>query len=254
MYNLNGSIPYEVTIPQNKSFMIYFENDDVTDFTLPNDEKLRIVLTQDLYYKQSFELIVDANSTATQNKKLEIYVKYLYGDSESAVMSQLLETIDLPVYYNTSTQLLNIAANSTRFNFNIDLNKLMTLEVGNKLFVPIEANGGLVSNTIKKGDTLLLTDFVIGTVSTLDFSDQYKVDSVGLTNSYVYLDVSTNKSIVNYGASQSLPLILNNSNSYLLSDYPYFRLNKGAKYRITRVLSSNFTSISERYFVEKKEL
>jgi hypothetical protein len=251
LYNMNGAIPYILTPPTNKSFLIYFINDDITQLTLPNDEKLRIVINQDLFYKQSVEIIVDANTTATQNKKLEVYVQYLYGESETPVLSQLLEIIDLPIYYNTSTQLLNSAANSTKFNFQIDLSNLMSLEVGGQLFVPLQGDGKLISNSVKKGDILYLNDFVVGTFSTLNFSGQYKIDSVGPTNSYIYLDASSNNGLISYGLSQSLPLYFNSPTNYILSNYPYFNFNKGFRYKITRIDPSDFSSISERYYVEK---
>jgi hypothetical protein len=251
MYSVNGSIPYLVTPPTNKSFLIYFINDDLLPLVLPNEEKLRIIITQDLSHKQSIEFVIDANTTATQNKKLEIYVQYLYAESESPVLSQLIETIDLPIYYNTSTQLLNSSAISTKFNFQIDLNKLMSLEVGGQLFVPLVGNGNLISNSVKKGDILYLNDFLVGTFSTLNFSSQYKVDSVGITNSYIYLDASSNNSLINYGLSQSLPVYFNDPTSYKLSNYPYFSLNKGFRYKVTRIDPSGFSSISDRYYVEK---
>ena len=254
LFNINGAIPYDVKIPTNKSFLIYIENDDLEDFTLPNNDKLTIVLDKDLSYKQSFDLIVDANSTAIQNKKLEVFIKYKYGESQNPVETQILETIDLPIYYNTATQLPNSAVTSDRFNFQIDVTKDIVLNTGGILNIPIDSNVSLVKNALKKGDTLVMSDFTVGTASVTDLSGQYKIDSVGATNSYIYLDVNSNDTIINYGASQSLPLTLNSSDNYLMSNIPYFKFNKGIKYRITRISSSNFSEVSQRYFVEKIEL
>jgi hypothetical protein len=251
MYNINGAIPYNVTVPTNKSFLIYVENNDFEKISLPNNDKLTIVLDKDLSYKQSFDIIVDANTTATENKKLEVFIKYKYGESQNPVETQILETIDLPVYYNTSTLLPNSAVTSDRFNFQIDLTKDISLETGGILNVPIDSNASLVKNSLKKGDTLVMSDFSVGTVSVTDLSGQYKIDSVGVTNSYIYLDVNSNDTIINYGASQSLPLTFNGPVNYLLSNIPYFKFNKGVKYRITRISSSNFSEVSQRYFVEK---
>ena len=254
LYNINGAIPYNVTIPTNKSFLIYVENNDLQKISLPNNDKLTIVLDKDLSYKQSFDIIVDANTTATENKKLEVFIKYKYGESQNPVETQILETIDLPVYYNTSTQLPNSAVTSDRFNFQIDITKDISLDTGGILNVPIDSNVSLVKNSLKKGDTLVMSDFSVGTVSVTDLSGQYKIDRVGATNSYIYLDVNSNETIVNYGASQSLPLTFNGPVNYLLSNIPYFKFNKGVKYRITRISSSNFSEVSQRYFVEKMPL
>jgi len=211
-------------------------------------------LDKDLDHKQSFDVIIDSNSTATQNKQLEIYVKYTYGVGSAPIESKLLETIDFPIYYNTNTQLPNSASTYNKFNFNIDLNKDIILNTGGLLYVPIDSNLPLIKNHFKVGDILVLDNLNIGTSSQSDFSGQYKINTVGATNSYIFLDINSNVDLVNYGASSSLPLTINDSNNYLLSNYPYFKYNKGYKYRITRVNPSDFSELSERYLVEKTEL
>jgi hypothetical protein len=254
MYNVSGAVVYNVSVPKNKSFMIYIQNDDLNSFIIPNNEKLTILLDKDLDHKQSFDIIVDSNSTATQNKQLEVYVKYTYGVGSAPIESKLLETIDFPIYYNTNTQLPNSASTYNKFNFNIDLNKDIILNTGGLLYVPIDSNLPLIKNHFKVGDTLVLDNLNIGTSSQSDFSGQYKINTVGTTNSYIFLDINSNVDLVNYGASSSLPLTINDLNNYLLSNYPYFKYNKGYKYRITRIDPSDFSELSERYLVEKTEL
>jgi hypothetical protein len=254
MYNVNGAIPYEVSVPNNKSFLLYVQNDDINEITLPNNDKLTIVLDKDLAYKQYFDIIVDANSTATQNKQLEVFVRYQYADSQNPVVSKLMETIDLPVYQNTYTRLANSAATRDKFEFRINLNESLVLDTNGIVNIPIDSDYYLVNNSIKKGDTLVLSDFTVGTVSTIDLSGQYRVDRIGATNSYIYLDINSNKTFVNYGASQSLPFRFNSPSNYLLSSYPSFKLNKGYKFRITRILASNLSELSKRYYVERTEM
>jgi hypothetical protein len=159
--------------------------------------------------------------------------------------------LDLPIYYNSVKSTANSASRWSDIKFNIDLNSPFRLNTGGILEVPVQSNGGLVYNSFSKGDTLQLKDFTIGTSSQIDFSGQYTVSSVGLTNSYVYLDVSSKSTLINYGASASLPLVFNNSSSYLLSNMPHFKLNKGVKYKITRV-SDTDTAISDRYLIESE--
>jgi hypothetical protein len=145
-------------------------------------------------------------------------------------------------------------------NFDIDLDRTIQLNTGGILEVPLKENGSLVYNSFKIGDTIQLKDFSIGTFSQTDFSGQYKVDSVGLTNSYLYLDVNNNQSLINYGASSSnitsggLPLPFNSSSAYLLSNKPYLNLNKGMKWRITRVDESDINGLEDRYLIEKMDL
>jgi hypothetical protein len=253
MYNTSGAIPYIVSVPKNKNFLIYIENNDTTAYTLPNSDVLSIVLDQDLGYKQSCDIIIEATSTATQNKQLEVYIKYKLGsDTATPVETKLLETIDLPIYYNTVTQLPNSAKSWNQINFSIDLDKPLQLNTGGILEVPISGSSYLIQNSFKSGDTFKVIDFTVGTTSQIDFSGQYKVDSVGLTNSYVYFNVNNNPTLINYGVSYSLPYTFNATASYELSNVPYLKLNKGIKYKITRIAESMSTGVEERYLIEKE--
>ena len=94
--------------------------------------------------------------------------------------------------------------------------------------------------------------FRVVTTSQFNFIGQYPFDSVGLTNSYLYLNVSNNVDLVNYGSSASLPLVFNNNTNYILSNNPYLKLNKGIKYKITRISESDNTTIEDRYLIEKE--
>jgi hypothetical protein len=252
MYSLNGSIPYVVSVPENKNFLVYIENNDTTNFILPNNDNLSVIIDEDLYFKQSCDILIDAVSNATQNKQLDIYINYKYGSiTSSPVKTKLIGTIDLPIYYNTTTQLQNTAKSWNKVNFDIDLSQPLQLNTGGILEVPIRENGSLVYNSFKNGDTYKISDFLIGTFSQINFSGQYIINSVGLTNSYVYFNVSNNISLINYGASSSLPLQFN-SNNYLLSNRPYLELNKGLKYKITRISESDSSSVEDRYLIEKE--
>lgn len=251
MYNQNGVIPFDVTIPVNKSFLVNVINDDTTDFNLPNNEVLTLVLDKDLYFKQTCEIVINSNDLATQNKRLDIYINYKYGSETSLpVVSKLTRTLDLPIYLNTKTSLPNSSYTWNKVSFDIDMTKDLRLNTGGILEVPISSNGVLVNNSFKSGDTLLINDFNVGTISNTNFSGQYKIDSVGSTNSYVYFDVSNNDSLISYGASSSLPLTFNSSSQSLLSNIPYLDINKGVRVRITRVNESATSPIEERYLVE----
>lgn len=263
LYNPQGAIPYSVTVPTNKSFLVNVYNDDVVNLTLPNEDKLVILIDRDLDYKQSMEITIDALSTATENKQLEIYINYRNGDVTNVpVETKMLETIDLPIYYNTVTQLQNSAKTWNRFSFDVDLDKRLQLNTGGILEMPISGHPSLVSNSFKVGDTLVLSDFTIGTVSQIDFSGQYRIDSLDTANSYIYLDVNNNPTLINYGSTTSnitgggLPLPFNATYSYdyLLTNKPYLDLNKGLKIKITRISESLFSTLEERYLIEKKPL
>lgn len=253
LYNASGILPYSVSVPENKNFLVYVENNDTTKLTLSNADKLTIVLDRDLYYRQSCDVVVDALPNATENKQLEVYIMYKYGNSTSVpIETRLLPTIDLPVYYNSTTQQANSAKNWNSQSFDLNLMNNLQLNTGSILEVPIDGDSNLIKNSFNVGDTLQLKNFTIGTNSQIDFSGQYTINSVGATNSYIYLDVSSNLTLVNYGASASLPLVFNSSSNYLLSNKPSLGLNKGIKYKITRIDPSDLSTLESRYLIERE--
>jgi len=254
LYNTNGAIPTFVTVPTNKNFLINIQNDDVNAFTLPNNDKLTIILDRDLHYRQTVDIVIDANASATQNKQLEVFVNFLFNGSNNPVETQIIETVDLPIYFNQVTTGFNVAATRDKLPFDIDTFFPLRLTTGNTLEVKINGASQCVYNAIEGGDTVMLNDFTVGTSSRINFSGQYKVNRVGVTNSIVFLDISNNKSLVSWSSDKILPYVFNNPALYLLSSVPYLKLNKGIKYRITRIDPSDNTQLSERYFVEKYDL
>lgn len=248
LYNSTGIVPYTYTIPTNKDFLIYIVNNDETYFNLPNNNVLNVVINRDLDTNQTMDLIINAEKISSENKKLSIYINYSNNKS-APVLTPIVSNLNLPVYYNKSTKTGNSAFNWKDFKFNINLNSPLRLNTGGILEVPINSNPYLVANAFVSGDTLLMNDFSIGTFSTIDFSGQYTISSVGATNSYIYLDVSSNNTLISYGASASLPLIFNNDGNYLLNNFPYFTLNKGYKISVTRVDSTESSLFSDRYLI-----
>lgn len=249
LYNAQGIIPLNLPVTQNRSFMIKIVNNDSVSLNLPNNDKLTIVFDRDLNLRQSIDLIIDSDQFSTQNKKLDIYMRSQFSTSPNPVEVLLIGGIDLPVYFNSTTQLQNSSYMWKDFKFNIDFNKSINLITGNKLEIPFSENTYLINNSIKPGDTLKLNNFFVGTSSVYDFSGQYVVDSlVSATSSYVTFDVSSNVDLVAYGASASLPLQIHGTSSSMLSNLPYFSLNKGRKIKITRI--SNSDTLSDRYHIQ----
>lgn len=267
LYNTNGAIPMNVGVPDKKNFLVYIVNNDQTVFTLPNNDKLTVVIDKDLSFRQSIDIVIDADDAATQNKQLEVYLRYSSQTSQQTevvpnqindttsslpVETLLIGPIDLPVYYNQISQGSNSAKRWSEFKFEIDYNSNIILNTGGILEVPIAANYNIINNSIKAGDVLVMNDFTVGTSSTNNFSGQYIVDSVGATNSYIYLDVNNNADLIAYGDSLSLPLTIHSPSSTTLTNLPYFSLNKGIKYKVTRVDETETSTIQARYLVEKE--
>jgi hypothetical protein len=109
-------------------------------------------------------------------------------------------------------------------------------------------NSNIVSNSIKVGDVLTLNNLFVGTASVYDYSGQYPVIA---NNTYVEFDISSNSSLSNLPGN-TYPYTLHGITTSLLSNTPYFSLNKGKKIRLTRV--SDSTVLKERYSVNVLDL
>ena len=255
LYNAQGTIPLNIDVPTNKSWLIYISNNDEVPLTLPNNDKLTLLLSRDLDYKQSVEFYITPSDLSTQNKKIDIYINSDIVSTTSAQTQVLLVgNLDLPVSYNLIKGLPNSSYLWKDFNFEIDFNEIMTLKSGPLIDIPFEGNTQLLNNSVKVGDTLTLNNFFVGTSSVYDFSGQYTVSSVGgSTSSYITIDTSSNTNLKNFGSSASLPMVLQSSTFSMLSNKPYFSLNKGKKVVVTRI-SNTSTVLSERYRVEISDL
>ncbi len=262
MYNAQGVIPINVSVPENKNFLVYITNNDEVELVLANDDKLILVLDKDLYWKQSVDILITPGDLSSQNKKLDIYMVSDPGSTSSTltttinagVETLLIGGIDLPVFYNSVTQLPNSAKSWKDFKFEIDFDQPITLITGGILQVPLVGNTSMIYNSVKSGDALVLNNLFVGTSSTFDFSGQYQVDSLGgVGSSYVMLDVNSNSDLIAYGSSASLPLVIHGTASTLLSNLPYFSLNKGKKIRITRV-DQTTSPLNERYHIDIEDV
>jgi hypothetical protein len=269
MYNVNGAIPINISPPTNKDFLVHIINNDQVDITLPNSEKLSLLVTTDLSYRQTMNLLISGSNLSTQNKKLDVFIttiNLLTSSTQSInnnivteetttppVETLLIGDIDLPVFYNTSTTQPNSASTWKGFNFDINFNSDIQLLAGNLLQFNLNSNDLLVSNSVKVGDSVVLNNLFIGTVSTFDFSGQYKVDSV--VGATVSLNIGNNANFVAY-ASNSYPLVIHqpSTSTSILSNSPYLSLNKGYFIRITRISPDDNVLIPEKYFVDVREL
>lgn len=248
LWNPEGAIPLNLGVPENKNFMVQILNNDEVDFTLPNEERLTLILNRDLYLRQSVDFLITGTDRSSQNKKLDIF---MVSDVNTLPTETLiLGEIDLPVFYNTNTQLQNSAYRWKNFSFGIDTTQNINLLQNNLLEVPFTGNTLVLNNSIKSGDVFQLNDLFVGTASVFDFSGQYTVDSLvgGIQSQYVRFDISSNNNFVAFAASQSLPLTIHSPSNSLLSNNPYFSLNKGKRVRLTRV--SNSSILSDRYYID----
>ena len=251
LYSSTGIIPLNISIPQNKNFLLNIVNNDEVNLTMPNNDKLTIILDTDLSYKQSVDILITGSQLASQNKKLDIYINSSTL-STNTTEALIIGDLDLPVYFNTINSLPNSAYLWSDFNFNIDFNKTIQYTIGNILEIPLSDNQSIINNSIKVGDTYRLNNFFVGTSSVFDFSGQYSVNSISGTSSYIYLNADSNPDLVGYFSSLTLPFYIHGTSSTLLSNNPYFSLNKGKKIKLTRVKTSG--SLSEKYQIDIQDI
>lgn len=256
LYDANGNIvAFQPNIPVNKSFLVRVLNNDSQSIQLLNNNKLTIVLTRDLDFRQSVDIIVEGISNATENKKLDILIQY--DDSFNSVLTPVLTDIDLPVYFNNVTNTNNNAFNQTQQIFDVvfnDVNNPILFNIGDTLRIPMQATFGF-----NQGDAIKLNNFSIGstfgvTISS-DYSGQYIVSSVGTVSSYIDLDITSNLDLFQYYSTKSLPYTIHQFGSYSeLNSVPYINYNQGVKYTITRVTNNPSDSIDIRYSINKENL
>jgi hypothetical protein len=261
MYNTTGVIPVNISVPRYKDFMVHIVNNDEVSLTLPNNDNLKLILSSDLEFRQSIDILVSGTDLSTENKKLDIYISTINplgiatasATDETQIETLIISDIDLPVFYNKTTSQPNSAKSWKNFNFDINLNSNIILTSNNLLELTMNSNSNVVYNSIKQGDSYTLNNLFIGTSSVFDFSGQYLVNSVGLTSSLIRLDISSNTDFVDYGTGQ-LPLTIHSTASSILSNSPYLDINKGQMIRITRINELNQIPVAEKYLIDIRDI
>jgi hypothetical protein len=246
LYSGSNPLITDINVPNGRTFMVHIINNDNIVNKIANNQNLGILISSDLRYGQKFELIIDSNLTSTQNKKLDLFINYL-DSSNNIITDYLIKGIDLPVYYNNSKSMLNSANLYNKFNFTIDYNNITLNSINNTLNIGITGSLDILKKSIKKGDYLVVNDFIVGSASSItNYSGQYLVSEEIISN-YITLDISSNLDLVN-----SIYKTNYTYNFYsVLYTLPYITYNKGLKYTITRVDITNTSNLSSRYLIEK---
>lgn len=258
LYSIQGIIPVNINVPK-RDLLVNLVNDDIVDFVLPDGDKLTIVLDKDLYYKQSVEFILSGDINSSENKKLDIFVVSNIGSTTNETSEVLLVgDIDLPVFYNTNTQLPNSAYTWSDFRFNIDFDGSLGTEIEliskDRLVLSLDANPFIVNNSIKIGDVLCLKNFFIGNTNVFDHSGQYRVSDVN--GSRIELDISNNDKFVLEYSNEAFPYVFHDGSNSKLSNMPYLTLNKGKRIKITKINDSNDASdvLLDRYQISINDI
>lgn len=252
LYNSQGVIPMNILVPKNKKFLLNINNDDDINMTMGDDEKLTILLDKDLYINQSVDINIKPDKMSSENKKLDIFMSSDVG-SENGEQTEvlLLGDINLPVSYNSEAQLPNYSYIWEGFDFDIDLDKDITLESNNRLKLYLKGNNQIIKNSIRVGEVLVLNNLFIGDSTVYDFSGQYIINKVDFNSDpFIVLDISSNSDFVTTYSNKNIPYKLHSDENSELHNNPYFSLNKGIDITITRVSDSN--DLEDRYNITVK--
>jgi hypothetical protein len=271
MFFGNQIVVASVNINTARDIVVRIINNDEVEVDLADDNNLKLLINQDLRYRQTLEVQITGSELSNTNKKLDIYIASQSpvadavnienpvdangnptGQTVPLIETIILSDIDLPIFYNPLTSSPNSAKNWKDFDFRINFNQSIIVNSNYLTQITLDANPYIVKNSIKAGDCLVLNNLFVGTSSVSDFSGQYIVDSVGATNSQIVIDMSTNPEFVSF-VGDDIPYTIHTQNSTLLSNLPYFSLNKGKTIKITRVDSLDLIPIDQKYHIEVRD-
>ena len=244
LYNEFVPLTTSIVPPKNKDHLIRIINDDINPQTLLDNLSLDITIERDLDYKQTLEIWVESDNTSTQNKKLDINLKY-QGNTIN-----VFTKLELPVYYNIQTNRINSSARLKTFNFHPDFNQNIILFSDLSLMISMKEPGNILRKTLNIGDEIRMVDFIVGSASTVDFSGQYRILNIDNNLSKIWLDLSSSPIVSNYswGEDITFPICLD---EYLSNPFGMM-FNKGFKVTITRT-NSNSTNFENDYLVNYQD-
>lgn len=251
LYTDTQVVPFNVNIPE-KDFMINISNNDTTQVEFTNsDDKLTVVLSEDLLYKQSVDIVIDATDDSTQNKKLDIWIQFSDGSIDSLpVLTPFITDIDLPIYYNEDTQLVNSSRTWENKNIDINLDEDFYLLDNETMVMGISDTRGL-----QVGDYLVVNNMFIGSTTSNNYSGQYRIKDIDSVSNVVEFDITNNVELVNLANANTLPYYFyDNSSIDLVNSQIYVNFNKGVKYTITRISDDDSSTIEQRYLITQNNI
>lgn len=241
LYNTSGVLPHVIKPTTNKDYLLRLTNDDINPQNLGQNIRLNLTIDRDLDFGQTVEILVDGSDNSTQNKQLDILL------STGGGILPVVEGLELPIYYNTSTNTTNSARKFKNFNFRTNFSQNTLLFSDYSLMVPFQEPNRLIKKTLNVGDYFLFEDFIVGSASTVDFSGQYKLLNIDTIDPKMWFDLSTNPVVTNYifGSGVSFPVCMDN---YLCSPFS-IKYNKGYKISITRTSPTLTNNIGNDYYL-----
>ena len=233
LYTQNGVSNLRISVPNGKDFLINIENNDLDNLNLTDN--LNIILDRDLDFKQTVDIIIDADMEATENKLLDIKISFT-GSNNISQITNLVENENLPIYFNSILNEENNASKRKQIYNNIHS---IELTPDQTLIFEVDITRGL-----ERGDCVLLNNVVMEDGIVLDA--QVIIDEVldSTHFSVLYIDYPL---LDEYITEQITDNNLNIGDNLDYNSIGYVNFNKGKKISITRIDDTLNSSIMERY-------
>jgi len=228
--NVNSGVSYTIPVPLENQLLLNIYNDN-NDFY----GDVNLVLSRDMAYKQSMDIFIKPNMSATINT-LNINILYNNGLG-STIETNLISGITLPVdliNYDTITPTASTYTNSYFTNNNVStFGQMITTSVSDLTI-------NLMEDLFTTGDYIYIDNFYLENGATItDFSGVYQISAHTSGNSY--------------GSESSIVLDFP-SIGYTLKTKPKISYYKGWKINILRVSNTVTSSIIDRYKITKELL
>lgn len=249
MYDGSSIIPLYYSGIKNKSMYLHLVNDDTSNTKLADNNLLSLILTSDLSLGQEMKIKISSSDFSTINKKLNIYVQR--ADSNGTVKLDLMfNSINLPVYFNSSANKKILYANKDVKCPNININKIIYSNGKLNLYV-----SGFRGFNI--GDNILVSNLIFNDNDS-NFSNQYVVDNIELNSYSVYnttysikeyivtIDISSNDTLKSYLSTKS------NNQELIIASEAYINFNKGLEISILRI--NGEVSDNDSYILDIKNV
>lgn len=257
LYNAQTNIasPVAVSVPTGTDFLITVVNDDQADIQL--NGKLNIVLSRDLDYKQTCEILIWPNA-AQFNKKLNISVKTSLVNQALFDPNQgypLIQNLDLPIDSNVNP---NQAIDSIFKRWNnipkgLNVSALRINQISDSYYLVLQIDP-IFTSTLRLGDVILIQNAQITYqtgVAPADFSGQYSLATEITTNGEIQVLIPNTIGRTVFeavrNATQSVDLNITIPNT-MLNQPVQITFNTGWRIRIT-AFDRVSTTLNEHYAI-----
>lgn len=235
LYNVTNSATtaysYNVIVPTHNKKLLYIINDDLNGVDFP----LKIVLNNDLKYKQMFDILITPKK-ALYSKKLDITMNYDNG-VDGVVETNLITDIDMPIDLNTYDQSTSAVTYNRTYYSSSSVHQYAELVLSTGVTFEQTILYTASSNLFELGEYVHISNFFFYSGTTI-------INHSGL---YQIVDSEQPYIIVNL-----------NINGLILAGVPRISLYKGVKISILRITEADSitgvdtSSISDRYLIGKE--